>query len=53
MSDPTGAPWSPDPDSTEGLKTRFGENVRLLRARLHITDEELGYRADIHRTQMT
>jgi hypothetical protein len=26
------APWSPDPDA-EGLKARFGENVRLLRAR--------------------
>jgi transcriptional regulator with XRE-family HTH domain len=35
------------------LKVRLGENVRLLRARLHITQEELASRADIHRTQMT
>ena len=53
MTDRSDPPWAPDPDATEGLKTRFGENVRLLRARLHISQEELASRADIHRTQMT
>lgn len=53
MSDSTDPPWSPDPDATDGLKRRFGENVRLLRARLHVTQEELAYRSDVHRTQMT
>lgn len=53
MSEPTDPPWAPDPGATDGLKTRFGENVRLLRARLHVTQEELGYRSDVHRTQMT
>jgi len=53
MTDPTDAPWAPDPDAAEGLKLRFGENVRLLRARLHVTQEELAYRSDVHRTQMT
>jgi transcriptional regulator with XRE-family HTH domain len=47
------APWSPDPGAEAGLKMRFGENVRLLRARAHISQEELGFRADIHRTQIT
>lgn len=47
------APWSRDPDAEEGLKARFGENVRLLRARVHISQEELGFRSDIHRTQIS
>jgi transcriptional regulator with XRE-family HTH domain len=53
MTDRTDPPRAPDPEATEGLKVRLGENVRLLRARLHITQEELASRADIHRTQMT
>jgi transcriptional regulator with XRE-family HTH domain len=47
------APWSPDPDAEEGLRVRFGENVRLLRARAHISQEELASRADVHRTQIS
>jgi transcriptional regulator with XRE-family HTH domain len=47
------SPWSPDPDAEEGLKARFGENVRLLRARVHISQEELGFRSDVHRTQIS
>jgi transcriptional regulator with XRE-family HTH domain len=47
------APWSPDPDAEEGLKARFGENVRLLRASVKISQEELGFRADVHRTQIS
>jgi transcriptional regulator with XRE-family HTH domain len=53
MSDCTDPPWAPDPDAAKGLKVRFGENIRLLRARIHITQEELGYLSDVHRTQMT
>jgi transcriptional regulator with XRE-family HTH domain len=53
MNDRTDAPWSPDPGAEDGLKARLGENVRLLRARAHISQEELGFRADIHRTQIT
>ena len=53
MTEPTDPPWAPDPDATEGLKVRFGESVRLLRARLHVTQEELAWRSDVHRTQMT
>jgi transcriptional regulator with XRE-family HTH domain len=53
MTGRANAPWSPDPDAEEGLKTRFGENIRLLRARAHISQEELAFRADIHRTQIT
>jgi hypothetical protein len=41
MTGRTAAPWSPDPDAEEGLRVRFGENVRLLRARAHISQEEL------------
>jgi len=53
MTDHTDAPWSPDPDAEEGMRIRFGENVRLLRARAHISQEELGFRADVHRTQIS
>jgi transcriptional regulator with XRE-family HTH domain len=53
MTDRGDTPWSPDPDAEKGLKTRFGENVRLLRARAHISQEELASRADVHRTQIT
>ena len=53
MTDRTDAPWSSDPDAEEGLKARFGENVRLLRAHAHISQEELASRADVHRTQIT
>jgi transcriptional regulator with XRE-family HTH domain len=53
MTVPTDAPWSTDPDAEEGLKARFGENVRLLRARAHISQEELASRADVHRTQIS
>lgn len=47
------APCSPDPDAEEGLKARFGENVRLLRARVHISQEGLGFGADVHHTQIS
>ena len=47
------APWSPDPEAEEGLKRRLGENIRLLRARVYISQEELASRADIHRTQIS
>lgn len=53
MTGRTDAPWSPDPDAEESLKARFGENVRLLRARVHISQEELGFRSDVHRTQIS
>jgi transcriptional regulator with XRE-family HTH domain len=53
MTDRTDAPWSPDPDAERGLSERFGENVRLLRARIHVSQEEVGFRADIHRTQIS
>jgi DNA-binding XRE family transcriptional regulator len=53
MTDLTDRPWSQDPDAEEGLKARFGENVRLLRAHAHISQEELASRADVHRTQIT
>ncbi|HEY0280955.1 MAG TPA: helix-turn-helix transcriptional regulator [Solirubrobacterales bacterium] len=46
-------PWSPDPNAEKGLSARLGENVRLLRARAHISQEELASRADVHRTQIT
>jgi transcriptional regulator with XRE-family HTH domain len=47
------APWSPDPEAEEGLKRRLGENIRLLRARIFISQEELASRADLHRTQIS
>ncbi|HEY0280939.1 MAG TPA: helix-turn-helix transcriptional regulator [Solirubrobacterales bacterium] len=53
MSEPTDPPWAPDPAAEAGLSGRFGENVRLLRARAHISQEELGFRADVHRTQIS
>jgi transcriptional regulator with XRE-family HTH domain len=53
MTGRTDAPWSPDPDAETGMRLRFGENVRLLRAHAHISQEELASRADIHRTQIT
>lgn len=53
MSGRSAPPWAADPGAGTGMALRFGENVRLLRARLHITQEELGYRSDVHRTQMT
>jgi transcriptional regulator with XRE-family HTH domain len=49
----TDAPWSADPDAEEGMRLRFGENVRLLRAHAHISQEELASRADVHRTQIS
>ena len=52
MTGCTDAPWSPDPDAETGMRIRFGENVRLLRARAHISQEELASRADVHRTQI-
>lgn len=33
--------WSPDPDPETGLRIRFGENVSLLRAHAHISQEEI------------
>jgi hypothetical protein len=45
MTDRTGVPGSRDPDAEEGLKARFGENVRLLRAHAYISQEELASRA--------
>lgn len=53
MTRRTDAPWSPDPDAEAELKTRLGENIRLLRARIFISQEELASRADIHRTQIS
>jgi transcriptional regulator with XRE-family HTH domain len=53
MTGRTDAPWSPAPDAEAGLSTRFGENVRLLRARIHVSQEELVFRADVHRTQIS
>jgi transcriptional regulator with XRE-family HTH domain len=47
------APWTQDPDAEEAFRARFGENVRLLRAHAHISQEELASRADIHRTQIS
>jgi transcriptional regulator with XRE-family HTH domain len=37
----------------EAASVRFGENLRLLRARLHISQEVLAFRAEIHRTQIS
>lgn len=53
MNGRTDAPWSSDPDAETGMRIRFGENVRLLRAHVHISQEELASRADIHRTQIS
>lgn len=53
MTGREGAPWSPDPGAEAGLSARFGENVRLLRARIHVSQEEVGFRADVHRTQIS
>jgi transcriptional regulator with XRE-family HTH domain len=53
MTGRTDAPWSSDPDAETGMRIRFGENVRLLRARAHISQEELASRADVHRTQIS
>ena len=55
MSDPTGGrpPWKIDPGAEAGLSARLGENVRMLRARAHVSQEELAFRADIHRTQVS
>jgi len=53
VTEGTDAPWSHDPDAEAGMRARFGENVRLLRAHAHISQEELASRADIHRTQIT
>lgn len=53
MTGRTDAPRSPHPDAERGMRIRFGENVRLLRARAHISQEELASRADIHRTQIS
>lgn len=52
MTGSTDAPWSPDPDAEAGMRARFGENVRLLRAHAHFSKEELASRADVHRTQI-
>lgn len=35
------------------LTERFGENVRLLRTRINISQETLALRADIHRTEIS
>jgi transcriptional regulator with XRE-family HTH domain len=51
MSGPTEATSSLDAE--EGMRLRFGENVRLLRAHVHVSQEELASRADIHRTQIS
>jgi transcriptional regulator with XRE-family HTH domain len=53
MTGRTDVPWTPDPDAEERMRIRFGENVRLLRAHAHISQEELASRADVHRTQIT
>lgn len=53
MTGTVNAPWSPDPEAESGLASRLGENVRLVRAGVHISQEELGYRADVHRTQIS
>jgi DNA-binding XRE family transcriptional regulator len=53
MTGRTDAPWSSDPDAERGMRIRFGENLRLLRAHAHISQEELASRADVHRTEIT
>ncbi len=53
MNGDSDAPWLPDPDAEAGMRSRFGENVRLLRAHAHISQEELASRADINRTQIS
>ena len=53
MTGDTDAPWSPGPEAEAGMRARFGENVRLLRAHAHISQEELACRADVHRTQIS
>jgi transcriptional regulator with XRE-family HTH domain len=53
MTGRTGARWSATPDAAEGMRVRLGENMRVLRARLHVSQEELASRADIHRTQIS
>ena len=53
MTDRTDPPWSSDPDAEEGFKARFGENVRLLRVHVHVSQDELASRADVHRTQIS
>jgi transcriptional regulator with XRE-family HTH domain len=53
MSESTDPPRAPVPDAEAGMRARFGENVRLLRAHTHISQEELAARADVHRTQIS
>jgi transcriptional regulator with XRE-family HTH domain len=53
MTGPADVPWSSGRDAEEGFKARFGENVRLLRAHVHVSQEELASRADVHRTQIS
>jgi transcriptional regulator with XRE-family HTH domain len=43
---PTSAPPTPE------MKVRFGENLALCRSRADVSQEELGFRASIHRTEV-
>jgi len=38
---------------TEELKTRFGRNLTRCRERADISQEELGFRASLHRTEIS
>ena len=44
-------PWV-DP-AGRALTERFGENIRLLRTRVNISQETLALRADMHRTEIS
>ncbi len=38
--------------TTEGLARHFGKNLRSVRRRIGISQEELGFRAGLHRTEV-
>jgi DNA-binding XRE family transcriptional regulator len=45
-------PGSDKPPQSEEIARRFGENLRRLRRRAGMSQEELAERADLHRTQI-
>jgi transcriptional regulator with XRE-family HTH domain len=40
-------------DTTKELSRRFGENVVIYRRRVGLSQEELGFRASLHRTEIS
>lgn len=41
------------PDEHQALADRFAENLRVERARARLSQEDLAFRAEVHRTQIS